>query len=279
MGFGLLIYFGYSQRHSRLAGPAVPVPDAGTGTKVDGGSPLERPASAPASAPWPEETIRVAADENPARRRSGHCREQHRRRQWIPLVFATLALGANLEMFAGSACGSGLTLAYFLVTTAIAAVIGLTLANALAQAKACRRLSLRNWLPPTSAKRSTRSRSAPPNRSASIPSSTSCSQSAEGSRRDGHQRCFILLRAHVRHCSHADCRRTRGATAAVFGGVGRRRDQAGRDHDAIRTLWRVRLIFVITSRFDWTLLAHLGLYVGAVLFGLAVFFQSLIRLP
>ncbi len=31
MGFGLLIYFGYSQRHSRLAGPAVPVPDAGTG--------------------------------------------------------------------------------------------------------------------------------------------------------------------------------------------------------------------------------------------------------
>ena len=184
-------------------------------------------------------------------------------------------------MFAGSAVVGGLTLAYFLVTTAIAAVIGLTLANG---------LRLGEGLPPAVAEELVASYLG----EASTRLETSAAESF------GIDTFVnIVPRNPLKAAVEMDM--LAWIFFALMFGIALTLIAAERAAPLLRFLEGLAdvvtklveitmrfapygvfaLIFVITSRFDWTLLAHLGLYVGAVLFGLAsyFFFQSLIRLP
>jgi DAACS family dicarboxylate/amino acid:cation (Na+ or H+) symporter len=187
----------------------------------------------------------------------------------IPLVFATLVLGvANLGDMRRLGRIGGRTLAYFLVTTAAATIIGLVLAN---------------WLRPGDG--------LPPDVSAEL---------VEAYRGDANERLAasdaqefgintlveIVPRNPVR--AAADMQMLPVIFFSIMFGVALALIAAERAAPVLRFLEGVAdavtklveitmrlapygvfaLIFVVTSRFGWALLAHLGLFVGAVLLGL-----------
>jgi DAACS family dicarboxylate/amino acid:cation (Na+ or H+) symporter len=187
----------------------------------------------------------------------------------IPLVFATLVLGvANLGDMRKLGRIGGRTLAYFLVTTAAATIIGLVLAN---------------WLRPGDG--------LPPDVSAEL---------VESYRGDANERLAasdaqefgintlveIVPRNPVR--AAADMQMLPVIFFSIMFGVALALIAEERAApvlrfleglaDAVTKLVEITmrlapygvfaLVFVVTSRFGWALLAHLGLFVGAVLLGL-----------
>lgn len=187
----------------------------------------------------------------------------------IPLVFATLVLGvARLGDMRRLSRIGGRTLAYFLVTTAAASLIGLALAN---------------WLRPGEG----------------LPSEISA-QLVEAYRGDANERLAasgaqelgistlvdIVPRNPVR--AAADMQMLPVIFFSLMFGVALALIAADRAApvlhflegvaDAVTKLVEITmkmapygvfaLIFVVTSRFGWEVLAHLGLFVGAVLLGL-----------
>ncbi len=184
-------------------------------------------------------------------------------------MFATLALGvANQGDVRRLGRVGGLTLAYFLVTTAIAAVIGLTLANG---------LRLGEGLPPAVAEELVASYRG----EASTRLETSAAESF------GIDTFVnILPRNPLKAAVEMDM--LPWIFFALMFGIALTLIAAERAVPLLRFLEGLAdvvtklveitmrfapygvfaLIFVITSRFGWTLLAHLGLYVGAVQFGL-----------
>ncbi|MEX0976630.1 MAG: dicarboxylate/amino acid:cation symporter [Woeseia sp.] len=187
----------------------------------------------------------------------------------IPLVFATLVLGvANLGDMRKLGRIGGRTLAYFLITTAAATIIGLVLAN---------------WLRPGDG----------------LPSDVSA-ELIESYRGDANERLAasdaqefgintlveIVPRNPVR--AAADMQMLQLIFFSIMFGVALALISEQRAAPVLRFLEGVAdavtklveitmrlapygvfaLIFVVTSRFGWVLLAHLGLFVSAVLLGL-----------
>lgn len=187
----------------------------------------------------------------------------------IPLVFATLTLGvANLGDIRRLGRVGGLTLVYFLITTAVAAIIGLTLANGLRPGEG---------LPPAVAEELV----------ASYRGEASTRLETSAAETFGIDTLVNIVPRNPLKAA-VDMEMLPWIFFSIMFGIALTLIAAERAAPLLRFLEGLAdvvtklveitmrlapygvfaLIFVVTSRFGWILLAHLGLYVGVVLFGL-----------
>ena len=184
----------------------------------------------------------------------------------IPLVFASITLGvAGLGDLRRVGRVGGKAIGYFLVSTALAATLGLIAVSIVRPGEQLDRATAEQLRTEFSADASSRVEAAA---SSDFGVNTIINmfprnpvESRRRPRHAGHYR----LRPHFRRGAHAHHRRAREADVVVAGGVAGCRHQDRRDGDALRALWIAALIFGVTSRFGFHLLKPLGAYVLVVL--------------